>query len=61
MRLQWLAVKVVEETTAGALKLKELVTEGELFFFVINVSDCVTKIKFDDNTDFFTTNGHPNK
>ena len=39
---------VVENTTTGALKLKELVTEGELFFFVINVNDCVTKFKFDD-------------
>ena len=39
---------VVENTTAGALELKELVTEGEVFFFVINVNDCVTKFKFDD-------------
>ena len=31
--------------------LKELVTEGELFFFVINVKDHATEFKFDDVYD----------
>ena len=44
-------VSVVKKTTAGALKLKELVAEGELFFFVINVKDHATEFKFDDVYD----------
>ena len=39
MRLQWLADKVVEETTVGDLKLKETVTKEELLFYDINVND----------------------
>merc|ERR1712209_154102 len=37
-----------EETTTGVLKLKEMVTKGELLFPAINVNDCVTKSKFDN-------------
>merc|ERR1711916_285933 len=39
---------VSEETTTGVLKLKEMVTKGELLFPAINVNDCVTKSKFDN-------------
>merc|ERR1711916_336977 len=39
---------VREETTTGVLKLKEMVTKGELLFPAINVNDCVTKSKFDN-------------
>ena len=39
---------VAGQTTAGALELKEIVTEGVLLFSAINVKDCVTKFKFDD-------------
>ena len=42
---------VAENTIAGALKLKELVTEGELFFFCINMKDLATEFKFDDVHD----------
>ena len=39
---------VVEETTTLVLKLKEMVTKGELLFSAINVNGCVTKSKFDN-------------
>jgi len=39
---------VSEETTTGVMKLKEMVTKGELLFPAINVNDCVTKSKFDN-------------
>merc|ERR1711945_58895 len=39
---------VSEETTTGVLKLREMVTKGELLFPAINVNDCVTKSKFDN-------------
>ena len=38
----------VEETTTGELKLKEMVTKGELLFPAINVNDCVTNSKSDN-------------
>ena len=37
---------VVEKTTAGALKLTELVLEGQLLFLVINVNDHATEFIF---------------
>ena len=39
---------VAEEATTGALKLNEMVSKGELLFFVINVNDFLTKSKFDN-------------
>jgi len=39
---------VSEETTTGVMKLREMVTRGELLFPAINVNDCVTKSKFDN-------------
>ena len=44
---------VVENTTAGALKLKETETEGELLFPAIDVNDRVMKFKFDDVSDCY--------
>ena len=39
---------VVEETTAGALELKETVTEGELLFFAVDVNDDATESKIEN-------------
>merc|ERR1712196_594560 len=39
---------VSEETTTGVHRLKEMAAKGELLFPAINVSDCVTKSKFDN-------------
>merc|ERR1719505_518137 len=39
---------VSEETTTGAMRLKEMAAKGELLFPAINVNDCVTKSKFDN-------------
>ena len=39
---------VVEKTTAGSLKLKELVIKGELLFFAKNVMGHATEFKFDN-------------
>merc|ERR1712166_375187 len=39
---------VSEETTTGVMRLKEMAAKGELLFPAINVSDCVTKSKFDN-------------
>merc|ERR1711869_76335 len=39
---------VSEETTTGVHRLKEMASKGELLFPAINVTDCVTKSKFDN-------------
>merc|ERR1711904_163852 len=39
---------VSEETTTGVHRLKEMAKKGELLFPAINVTDCVTKSKFDN-------------
>merc|ERR1711959_245288 len=39
---------VSEETTTGVHRLREMAAKGELLFPAINVSDCVTKSKFDN-------------
>merc|ERR1719161_2436217 len=39
---------VSEETTTGVHRLKQMAAKGELLFPAINVTDCVTKSKFDN-------------
>merc|ERR1712137_1126333 len=39
---------VSEETTTGVHRLREMAAKGELLFPAINVNDCVTKSKFDN-------------
>jgi len=40
---------VSEETTTGVKRLQQMARDGELQFPAINVNDCVTKSKFDNN------------
>ena len=53
--LKWHHLTIVVEPNdhTSVLKLKELVTKDEMFFFVINVIECVTKFKFDDWYDCY--------
>ena len=42
-------IGVSEETTTGVHRLKQMAMKGELLVRGINVNDCVTKSKFDNN------------
>merc|ERR1712048_1271621 len=48
---------VSEETTTGVHRLKEMAAKGELLFPAINVNDCVTKSKFDNEIEMAELEG----